>query len=91
MSEVAMPDDNPTDKCPTCGRRWDTNKLSAEQLVALMKIGSADVYLAQNGCYYISHGLGRVRREAIDAALAAGLIREKYQGHNHEYWEIAHD
>jgi hypothetical protein len=63
--------------------------LDKDRLVWAMKTHSADVYLAQKGGYYLSKGLGRASRRAIDAALAAGLIREKYPGRNHEYWEIA--
>lgn len=80
---------NPTAACPTCGRPWDASAMNGEQLVAAMRAGNAEVYLAKRGGYYLSRGLGQVTRAAIDQALSAGLITEKYPGRGLEYWVCA--
>jgi hypothetical protein len=48
-----------------------------------------DVYLAQNGGYFVNYQGGRVEKSTIDDAIARGLIVEKFPGEDHEYWKLA--
>lgn len=81
--------DAETTACPTCRRPWPAGIKTGAQLVATMQAHHASVYLRQKGGYGLSRGLGRVERAAIEEAIHADRIVEKFPEKHHEYWVLA--
>lgn len=74
--------------CPHCGQTMPEH-MDADDLARRMRSG-LDCYRGQDGHYYLTRGGGRVPYQAIDDALAHGLIVPKWDdAPDLEYWRAA--
>lgn len=76
-------------RCPTCGQPVETG-LDAEQLYNILANGQPhrNVYRAQNGAWYVTHGGGKTTAGAVQWLVDGGRIHSVYNDLPNEVYHV---